>query len=248
MQEPAERLREDVYRELARAADVKARFFASGFTDLMVQGFERSAVDPNTSKDWKPVSERKIRVGIVGYGVCKFGADFGFQDHPNVTVAAGSSNTGNTLNLGNLYGVEVEANNTALGANPVPFATLSSGIVPGASAVSVCQVLNLLPGQPAAAPLWLWTTKALAHVMQNAGDDVPHDVEDAASARLLEDYADLAAAAMTAYEAVGDDKWLQRAGAFRRGMRRSTVGMSSYFSSHPITKKLTIAPYIAAGR
>ena len=23
---------------------------------------------------WKPVSERKIRVGIVGYGVCKFGA------------------------------------------------------------------------------------------------------------------------------------------------------------------------------
>ena len=23
---------------------------------------------------WKPVSDRKIRVGIVGYGVCKFGA------------------------------------------------------------------------------------------------------------------------------------------------------------------------------
>ena len=37
---------------------------------------------------WKPVSERKIRVGIVGYGVCKFGGQFGFQDHPNVTVAA----------------------------------------------------------------------------------------------------------------------------------------------------------------
>jgi predicted dehydrogenase len=37
---------------------------------------------------WKPVSDRKIRVGIVGYGVCKFGAAFGFQDHPNVTVAA----------------------------------------------------------------------------------------------------------------------------------------------------------------
>ena len=37
---------------------------------------------------WKAVSERKIRVGIVGYGVCKFGAQFGFQDHPNVTVAA----------------------------------------------------------------------------------------------------------------------------------------------------------------
>jgi predicted dehydrogenase len=37
---------------------------------------------------WQPVSDRKIRVGIAGYGVCKFGAVFGFQDHPNVTVAA----------------------------------------------------------------------------------------------------------------------------------------------------------------
>lgn len=37
---------------------------------------------------WQPVSDRKIRVGIAGYGVCKFGAAFGFQDHPNVTVAA----------------------------------------------------------------------------------------------------------------------------------------------------------------
>ena len=37
---------------------------------------------------WKPVSDRKIRVGIVGYGVCQFGAAFGFQDHPNVKVAA----------------------------------------------------------------------------------------------------------------------------------------------------------------
>ncbi len=42
----------------------------------------------NTSKDWKPVSDRKIRVGIVGYGTCQFGAAFGFQDHPNVEVAA----------------------------------------------------------------------------------------------------------------------------------------------------------------
>jgi predicted dehydrogenase len=37
---------------------------------------------------WQPVSDRKIRVGIAGYGVCKFGGDFGFQDHPNVTVVA----------------------------------------------------------------------------------------------------------------------------------------------------------------
>jgi predicted dehydrogenase len=37
---------------------------------------------------WKPVSDRKIRFGIVGFGFCQFGAEFGYQDHPNVTVAA----------------------------------------------------------------------------------------------------------------------------------------------------------------
>ena len=29
-----------------------------------------------------------MRVGIVGYGLCKFGAEFGFQNHPNVEVVA----------------------------------------------------------------------------------------------------------------------------------------------------------------
>jgi len=48
-------------------------------------GVATSARPPGT---WKPVSDRKIRVGIVGYGVCRFGASFSFQDHPNVTVAA----------------------------------------------------------------------------------------------------------------------------------------------------------------
>ena len=41
-----------------------------------------------SKKVWKPVSDQKIRVGIVGNGICKFGPSFGFQDHPNVTVAA----------------------------------------------------------------------------------------------------------------------------------------------------------------
>ena len=53
-----------------------------------IQGFEKTAEDPNASKSWKPVSDRKIRVGIAGYGVCQFGAAFGFQDHPNVQVVA----------------------------------------------------------------------------------------------------------------------------------------------------------------
>src|SRR5215467_10541589 len=53
-----------------------------------IQGFEKTGADPNVSKNWQPISDRKIRVGIVGYGFCKFGAEFGFQDHPNVEVVA----------------------------------------------------------------------------------------------------------------------------------------------------------------
>lgn len=53
-----------------------------------IQGFEETPTDPDASQNWQPVSDRKIRVGIVGYGVCRFGAVFGFQDHPNVEVAA----------------------------------------------------------------------------------------------------------------------------------------------------------------
>src|SRR5438034_6317099 len=53
-----------------------------------IQGFEKAQEDQNVSKGWQPVSDRKIRVGIVGYGFCKFGAEFGFQNHPNVEVAA----------------------------------------------------------------------------------------------------------------------------------------------------------------
>src|SRR5688500_20144150 len=53
-----------------------------------IQGFEKATTDPNQSMDWKPISDRKIRVGLVGYGVCQFGAAVSFQDHPNVDVVA----------------------------------------------------------------------------------------------------------------------------------------------------------------
>ncbi|MDY5954526.1 MAG: Gfo/Idh/MocA family oxidoreductase [Kiritimatiellia bacterium] len=36
----------------------------------------------------KPFSERKVRVGIAGEGVCCFGSAFGYQNHPNVEVVA----------------------------------------------------------------------------------------------------------------------------------------------------------------
>jgi predicted dehydrogenase len=56
--------------------------------DKVIQGFEKATTTADASKGWQPVSDRKIRVGLVGYGVCKFGAAFGFQDHPNVEVVA----------------------------------------------------------------------------------------------------------------------------------------------------------------
>jgi predicted dehydrogenase len=57
-------------------------------TQPPIQGFEATPTTADMHRDWAPVSDRKLRVGIVGYGVCQFGAAFGFQDHPNVEVIA----------------------------------------------------------------------------------------------------------------------------------------------------------------
>lgn len=54
----------------------------------VIPGFEKSQAGPQPGGAWQPVSDRKIRVGIAGFGICNFGAQFGFQDHPNVEVAA----------------------------------------------------------------------------------------------------------------------------------------------------------------
>jgi predicted dehydrogenase len=47
-----------------------------------------ASANPQPEKTWWLISDRKIKFGIVGYGVCQFGAAFGFQDHPNVQVVA----------------------------------------------------------------------------------------------------------------------------------------------------------------
>jgi hypothetical protein len=54
----------------------------------VIPGFENNQDSPKEAKGWQPFSDRKIRVGIAGYGLCQFGAQFGFQDHPNVEVVA----------------------------------------------------------------------------------------------------------------------------------------------------------------
>jgi predicted dehydrogenase len=52
------------------------------------QQVEKTPYEQDPSKGWAPVSERKIRVGLVGFGYSGFSAAFGFQNHPNVEIVA----------------------------------------------------------------------------------------------------------------------------------------------------------------
>ena len=54
----------------------------------VIAGFENNEQETLAEGGWRPFSDRKIRIGIAGFGLCKFGAQFGFQDHPNVEVSA----------------------------------------------------------------------------------------------------------------------------------------------------------------
>ena len=60
----------------------------SAHSEPVIPGFDQTHTDYDRTKTWKPFSDRKIRVGLVGYGVCKFSAQFEFQNHPNVEVVA----------------------------------------------------------------------------------------------------------------------------------------------------------------
>jgi len=53
-----------------------------------IAGFDETNAGKIKDAAWKPVSDRKVKVGIAGFGVCQFGAQFGFQNHPNVEVVA----------------------------------------------------------------------------------------------------------------------------------------------------------------
>ncbi|MDA0765800.1 MAG: Gfo/Idh/MocA family oxidoreductase [Verrucomicrobia bacterium] len=54
----------------------------------VIPGFEKNQNDPNAAKGWQQFSDRKIRVGIAGNGLCSMGSQFSFQKHPNVEVVA----------------------------------------------------------------------------------------------------------------------------------------------------------------
>ena len=54
----------------------------------VIPGFDQTRTDVDRASVWRPFSDRKIRMGLVGYGVCRFAAEFEFQNHPNVEVVA----------------------------------------------------------------------------------------------------------------------------------------------------------------
>jgi hypothetical protein len=53
-----------------------------------IPGFNQTRTDFDRTKSWQPFSDRKVRVGIVGHGVCQFGLAFDLQHHPNVELVA----------------------------------------------------------------------------------------------------------------------------------------------------------------
>lgn len=70
------------------AAAAGAGALHSAGAEPTIAGFDQTKTSYDKTKVWKPFSDRKLRVGLVGYGVCKFSAAFEFQHHPNVTVTA----------------------------------------------------------------------------------------------------------------------------------------------------------------
>jgi predicted dehydrogenase len=56
--------------------------------EKVIQGFDDTETEIDTRKAWHRKYDRKVRVGIVGHGVCQFGLQFGLQHHPNVELVA----------------------------------------------------------------------------------------------------------------------------------------------------------------
>ena len=54
----------------------------------VIAGFDETDAGKIAAKKWEPFSDKKVRVGIAGHGVCAFGCEFGYENHPNVEVVA----------------------------------------------------------------------------------------------------------------------------------------------------------------
>lgn len=74
----------------AAAASTMTPYFitSSANADEKVPGFDQTNTQIDATSVWQPYTDRKLRVGLVGYGFCKFSAEFEFQNHPNVEIVA----------------------------------------------------------------------------------------------------------------------------------------------------------------
>ena len=54
----------------------------------VMMGYDETDLGQLDPTPWTPFSDKKVRVGIAGEGVCQFGSQFGYQNHPNVEVVA----------------------------------------------------------------------------------------------------------------------------------------------------------------
>lgn len=54
----------------------------------VIPGFDDLKTTISETQKWEKFTDRKIRMGIIGYGVCRFGSAFSFQNHPNVDIIA----------------------------------------------------------------------------------------------------------------------------------------------------------------
>ena len=54
----------------------------------VIAGFDDTKTEMDASTVWQQKYDRKIKMGLVGFGLCQFGTAFSLQDHPNVELVA----------------------------------------------------------------------------------------------------------------------------------------------------------------
>ncbi|MCL2118543.1 MAG: Gfo/Idh/MocA family oxidoreductase, partial [Planctomycetaceae bacterium] len=53
-----------------------------------IAGFDDTKTEIDESKPWEQKFDRKIKMGLAGFGVCQFATAFSLQNHPNVEIVA----------------------------------------------------------------------------------------------------------------------------------------------------------------
>lgn len=73
---------------LAASALIAGSGLSTAQTIQNIPGFDQTRTDYDPLQEWKPYTDRKVRVGIAGHGVCQFGLQFSLQNHPNAELVA----------------------------------------------------------------------------------------------------------------------------------------------------------------